>query len=100
MADAAKRGLLFEVTPEYLWQVWGEQAGRCAYTGLPLTHGADASLDRRDNAFGYVVGNVQWVHRDINRMKSDLSEVYFISLCRLVVGLDAATPAVIADFIA
>jgi hypothetical protein len=106
-SDAAKRGLLFEVTPETLWQTWGAQDGRCAYTGLPLTHGIDASLDRRDNSFGYVPGNVQWVHRDVNKMKSDLREGYFVSLCRLIAdrlldvcGFDTATPALISDFVA
>lgn len=104
-SDAYKRGLLFEMTPEYLWHIWEEQEGRCAYTRLPLEHGVDASLDRRDNAYGYVQGNVQWVHRDINRMKSDLRENHFISLCQLVarqldcVGFDTAVPQLVSDFI-
>jgi hypothetical protein len=82
--DAERRGLLWEVAPEYLWQLWLDQAGRCAYTGLELTLDLDASLDRRDNTFGYVEGNVQWVHRDVNRMKTDFQENYFLSLCEKV----------------
>lgn len=81
---AKKRGIEWNVTPEYIWSVWESQNGICAYTGLELVHGSTASLDRRDNALGYVEGNVQWIHRDINRMKSDFSESYFLEMCREV----------------
>lgn len=79
--DAVKRHLAWEVTAIELWELWLAQGGRCVYTGRQLAHGVDASLDRRDNRLGYVPGNVQWVHRDVNRMKSDLAESYFLALC-------------------
>ena len=44
-----------------------------------------ASLDRIDNTKGYTQDNVQWVHKDINRIKSDLSQEYFLTLCKTVV---------------
>ena len=88
--DARLRGLSFNVSMQDLWTLWLSQRGCCAYTGRQLTHGIDASLDRRDNAIGYEPGNVQWVHRDINRMKTDLAEADFISLCKQV--------ALMADF--
>ena len=44
-----------------------------------------ASLDRIDSNKGYVTDNIQWVHKDINYMKSDLDEQQFIHYCRLVV---------------
>mgnify|MGYP007044016634 CR=1 FL=1 len=40
-----------------------------------------ASLDRIDSSKGYIEGNVQWVHKDINWMKQDFNEEYFIFLC-------------------
>jgi hypothetical protein len=83
---AAKRGLAWDVTPEHLWSLWVKQGGACVYTGLSLTHGETASIDRIDNTQGYIEGNVQWVHRDINRMKSDFTEDRFLALCRLVAG--------------
>lgn len=86
--NAQKRGYDWLVTPEELWAQWLTQEGRCAYTGRVLTHGIDASLDRKDNAEGYIPGNVQWVHRDINRMKSDFPEEIFLALCREVVNND------------
>lgn len=83
-SDARKRGLAWAITAEQLWQKWTEQEGCCAYTGWLLTHGTDASIDRIRNAEGYVPGNVQWVHRDINYMKRTYSEVYFLKLCLAV----------------
>lgn len=82
--NAKKRGLVWNVTPEYLWKLWLAQDGKCAYTGRKLTHGIDSSLDRIDNSFGYVEGNIQWVHRDINRMKSDFNEREFLLMCKEV----------------
>lgn len=82
--DAKKRNLVFEIDAEFLWHLWLDQDGKCAYTGLQLTHGLDASLDRKDNLAGYVSGNVQWVHKDINYMKKAYTEEYFIKMCKLV----------------
>jgi len=33
---------------------------------------------------GYIIGNVQWVHRDINRMKWGMTEDVFIRWCKRV----------------
>lgn len=82
--NAKKRGYEWSVTPEYLWDIWEKQNRKCAYTGMELSHGVDASLDRIDNSIGYVEGNIQWIHRDINRMKSDFDESYFIEMCKKV----------------
>jgi hypothetical protein len=40
-----------------------------------------ASLDRIDSSKGYIEGNLQWVHKDVNIMKMDLSQVEFIDYC-------------------
>ena len=40
-----------------------------------------ASLDRIDSTKGYSKDNIQWVHKDINCMKMDFSQQYFIDLC-------------------
>jgi len=44
----------------------------------------DASLDRIDNSKGYHLNNVQWVHKDVNRMKWIFEQDYFIKLCNKV----------------
>jgi DNA-directed RNA polymerase subunit RPC12/RpoP len=91
--SAQKRGIEFSVTAKYLWELWCAQGGRCAYTGRSLTHKVDrsrkdygsrvcdASLDRIDSAKGYVNGNVQWLHKTINKMKWELSEDEFVAIC-------------------
>lgn len=43
-----------------------------------------ASLDRIDSHQGYVLGNLQWVHKDIQRMKSDFSQERFLEVCSAV----------------
>jgi hypothetical protein len=43
-----------------------------------------ASLDRINSDLGYVYGNIQWIHKDINKMKNDYEQNYFILLCKKV----------------
>lgn len=89
---AESSGQEFTVTPEYLWDMYQSQGGVCAVTGLGIPFNrrtadpCDASLDRIDSTRGYVVGNVQWVHKDINKMKMDLPMDRFLDLCRLAVS--------------
>ncbi len=93
--NAATRNLVFEISLEYMWGLFLEQNRQCALSWLPLTFPrrysclqdrkqATASLDRIDSTKGYVEGNVQWVHKDINLMKNALDEKYFKELCRHV----------------
>lgn len=75
----------------YLDQLWESQQGKCAYTGWIIDFGTcsqeqTASLDRIDSSLGYVPGNVQFVHKDINTMKWSLPEQRFLSLCEAVVN--------------
>lgn len=90
-ANGAKRRILtFGVTIEEAWSLFEQQNGKCALTGLALHIGTSAtdrgtaSLDRIDSAKGYVPGNVQWVHKDVNLMKNKFDQDYFKELCRLV----------------
>lgn len=43
-----------------------------------------ASLDRKDSSVGYTKNNIQWVHKAINRLKTDFNQKKFIELCHLV----------------
>jgi hypothetical protein len=69
------------ITCEDLYGKWVEQEGRCRYTGWRLKLMDDASVDRIDSTHGYVLGNIQWVHKDVNKAKMALREDDFISLC-------------------
>lgn len=89
---AKVRKISFEISVDFIRQLWKEQNGKCALTNLdllPAHRHADkdkrtASLDRIDSSKGYIVGNVQWVHKDINKIKLNIDEDYFIRLCSLV----------------
>ena len=75
----------FAIDMPYLWDLYEKQDGKCNYTGLPITFRANtASLDRIDSSKGYIKGNVQWVHKDVNMMKRHYTEDYFKRLCFLV----------------
>ena len=87
---ARTRGLTFAVTKEQLWDLFLTQNQKCALTGLPLvlcirnkTDGT-ASLDRRDSKLPYTIDNVQWVHKDINRMKQNISQPRFLLWCQRI----------------
>jgi hypothetical protein len=84
----------FTVSAKELWLLFLRQNRRCALTGLPIALKKSkhdraeqtASLDRKDSTLGYISRNVQWVHKDANRMKWEFSHEYFIEMCRLVVA--------------
>ncbi len=83
-SQAAKRKLDCTVTAQYLDQLWHDQNQTCKYTEIKIENIEQASLDRRDSTLGYVPGNVQWVLREVNTMKWNLSEDRFFELCSLV----------------
>jgi hypothetical protein len=87
-----KRKLIFNISIRYAWNLFLKQNRKCALTDMELKfplrdndYSRTASLDRIDSSKGYVKGNVQWVHRDINYMKQNYSQDYFIELCEKVI---------------
>jgi hypothetical protein len=99
--NATYRGIAFSLTIEEAFDILKKQNFQCAFTGLPLVilpnknttsnpNGYDknrtASLDRIDSSKGYEVGNVQWVHKQINFMKQSLTDKEFINWCFRVVS--------------
>lgn len=85
---AALRNIPVEITIKDAWELFQNQDGHCALSGIKLVFGykskATASLDRIDNRKGYLQGNVQWVHKDLNRMKWKHSQEEFVRLCQAV----------------
>jgi len=67
-----------------------KQNGKCALSGVEISllkksGVSTASLDRVDSSKGYIKGNVQWVHKDVNFMKYNFDESYFLDMCKKVV---------------
>jgi hypothetical protein len=92
MKGAVGRGIPIEITIQQAWDLFEAQGRKCALTGVLLsmdpvnmhTKATTASLDRIDSARGYLLDNVQWVHRDINFMKQALAQEVFVSWCQAV----------------
>jgi hypothetical protein len=81
---AKQRDYEFTITIDYIWDIYIAQDKVCALSGVPISFNDTASLDRIDNAVGYVRENIQIVHKDINYMKYIYSQDYFIKMCNLV----------------
>jgi hypothetical protein len=91
VSSAEQRKLEFSISMEYAWNLFLKQNKKCALSGIDLTfqtrsYSSDgtASLDRIDSTKGYVEGNVQWVHKNINMMKQEYSLENFFKWCKLV----------------
>lgn len=91
---ASKRNHEFSISIEYAWKLFLKQDSKCALTGMDIKFGRSmkeiergattASLDRINNKLGYIIGNVHWVHKDINLMKQCFDLSYFTNMCKLV----------------
>ena len=72
--DCLKRGIPFDLTPEYLETVW---TGVCPVLGVTmdiLSHKDDLyapQLDRFKPDVGYIEGNVVWLSRRANNIKGN-----------------------------
>jgi ribosomal protein L37AE/L43A len=83
------RGYAWDLTIENIWDLYEKQDSVCALSGLPIGWSskgltATASIDRIDSSEGYILENVQLVHKDINFMKQQFDQEYFINLCKEV----------------
>lgn len=90
---ANKRNIKYNLSKEYLWNLFIKQNQKCALSGIKLKiakgskkwwQRTTASLDRIDSSKDYIEGNVQWVYKDINFMKQSFSQEYFIKLCKKI----------------
>ncbi|MFZ9145743.1 MAG: hypothetical protein ACO21H_00705 [Sediminibacterium sp.] len=89
--NASKRNLEYNISKEYLWDLFEKQEKKCALSGIDLIFGRfgrdniTASLDRINSSIGYVEGNVQWVHKHVNYMKLNHTQEYFLELCNKII---------------
>lgn len=89
--DAKIRKIHFNLSLEFLWDLFLKQNRQCALTGDPIGFGKtgrdsnrSASLDRKDPSLGYIEENVQWVHKDVNFAKQRMTQEEFIVMCKKV----------------
>jgi hypothetical protein len=87
----------FALQIEDIWNLFLSQGKKCALTGLPISFANDrtrsqkysgvsctASIDRIDSKKGYTKDNIQLVHKDINIMKNQYNQDYFVEMCKAV----------------
>ena len=87
--SANAKNFEFDVSIDYLWDLFLKQNRKCAFTGELLyfndtyrrKSNRTASLDRIDSNLGYIVNNLQWVHRDVNKLKKNFDDARFIQIC-------------------
>ncbi len=110
--NAHKKGERVSITREDLINLYARQKGRCALTGLALTHAfapsaprtgpgkakkrrrrasatlhdRNAKVDRIDPALPYAPGNVQLVCTGVLAAKGDWKAADFVALCERVVA--------------
>ena len=101
LRNAKLRGIPMELgdpksAKSFLYDLlYTQQGSQCALSGLPIAVAntirgdmggkeTTASLDRIDSNKGYTRPNVQWVHKDVNRMKGCLGQDRFVGLCQAV----------------
>ena len=97
---ALKRGLEYNISSEDAWLQFVKQDYKCVFSGIRLIHKKyigiknsrgvynsgewNASLDRIDNKYGYIKNNIQWIHKDIQKIRWDYSIEEFLYWCKLV----------------
>jgi len=97
-ASAKRRNIEFNVTEKQLWELYEAQNNKCALTGVPIVLVAEiqnnnpnwevitASLDRKDSSIGYVIENLWWVHKEVNRLKNNYSLEELLFWSRLLLS--------------
>ena len=85
-----KQGIQYDLTTEEVIEIWGVQEGKCALSGVLMTHQRDgtygdkkpkefnASIDRINPQGPYVRENVQLVAARVNTMKHTLGQDMFM----------------------
>lgn len=91
--NAKTRGIDVSITITDVWKLYEHQRRKCALTGLPIVFcryseraagSQTASVDRIDSSRGYVLGNIQIIHKRLNRMKNVMGNEEFLAWCSLV----------------
>ena len=87
--SAITRGYEWYLTPKIINELYEEQEGLCALSGLSVGWSKvgwehTASIDRINNNIGYLIDNVQIVHKKVNMMRGTLEVSEFVDLCSAI----------------
>jgi hypothetical protein len=100
-AKIRKNGIEVDIDAKFIYDLWIKQNKKCALSGLPIDFVnvnkgnpdkpwskydlvCTASPDRIDSNKGYTKDNVQLLHKDVNMIKKEYDQTYFLNLCKLI----------------
>jgi hypothetical protein len=90
---AINKEIEFNLSLDYLKELWNKQNGKCALTGINMDHTilegkikTNGSIDKINPSLGYSKDNIQFVCNIINIMKSDMSIEQLINFCKLIIS--------------
>jgi hypothetical protein len=89
---ADSRNIEFNITQKYVWDLYVAQNRKCILSGYNIGFAKNggrkaryeqaASLDRINSTMGYIEGNVQWIHKDLQSVKMCLTNEQMIQFCK------------------
>lgn len=86
-----QRKISIKITQQDIADLLQKQKNKCALSGMPIQIGDEgrttettASIDRINSNLCYEISNIQWVHKDVNYMKCDFEQDYFIEVCGMI----------------
>lgn len=87
-----KNNLPFNITTDYLLNLYNQQNGKCYYTNenMVVTIGTrtlllnTASLEKLNPIKGYTIGNVVWCTYLVNTMKQNMNELEFYKYLKTI----------------
>jgi hypothetical protein len=87
--SAEVRNIEFSISMDDVYNLIVENNFKCALSGMDISFNSfglkhPASIDRIDSSKGYINGNIQVIHKDLNFMKQRYSQEYFIKVCDMV----------------
>lgn len=88
---AAQRGIPFELTSSGVMALYVAQDFRCALTGLKFQRGTgdsfdmSPSIDRVNNLYGYVPGNVRIILNCVNAFKGRMTDEQMLTIAKCLV---------------
>lgn len=90
---ACKKGWEFDITPEYLMEIYNKQNGNCYYSGIKMeislkgytNNNYVLSVDRVDSSKGYTKDNIVLCCDSINTMKMKLETNEFLNICKKII---------------
>jgi hypothetical protein len=83
-SGAIIRGILFEISIEDIQTCLEKQKYKCALTGWDVSFKNNASIDRIDSKKDYTKDNIQIVDKQVNMLKRDFDQAFFIEVCKAI----------------